>query len=63
MSDVESTQLYKACEDCIADFGLEDDKELLKRLYGHIQAKFSDQGKSWSHTTIYHVLEKWLKVK
>lgn len=52
MSDL----LFKACEECVADRGKEDDK-LVQRVYDFIHENFEEEGKSWNYQLIDAVID------
>ena len=56
MSDI----LKKACDECIADRGMENE-ELSQRLHDFIHEHYEQQAKPWNYTLIDAVLDAWLK--
>ena len=56
MSDI----LKKACEECVADRGKEDDS-LVQRLYDYIHEHFEEKGKPWNYTLIDAIMDSWEK--
>jgi hypothetical protein len=56
MSDI----LLKACEECVADRGKEDD-ELVQRLHDFIHGNYEEKGAPWNYTLIDAILDAWEK--
>lgn len=58
LSQVRDKFLYRACEECVADAGKEDD-DLVMRLYNHMYEHYDKKGKSWNYGMIDRLIEKW----
>ena len=54
---IEDRFLYRACEECVADAGKEDD-ELVKNLYKHMYHNYDEQHKSWNYDMIDKLIER-----
>ena len=50
-----SNILRKACEECVADRGREDN-ELVQRLHDYIHENFEKQGKPWNYILIDSII-------
>lgn len=55
-----SVFLYKACEECVADAGKEDDT-LVKRLHDYIHENYEAKGEPWNYEMIDSLIEEWTK--
>lgn len=49
--------LKKACEECVADKGKEDDA-LVNRLYNYVHENFEEKGEPWSYNLIDSLIEQ-----
>lgn len=54
--------LYKACEECVADAGKEDDA-LVKRLHDYVHERFEKRGEPWTYELIDTLIDLWDKTK
>ena len=55
-----SNILLKACEECVADRGKEDDV-LVKRLHDFIHEHYEEKDKPWNYTLIDAIMDSWEK--
>lgn len=55
-----SNILLKACEECVADRGKEDDA-LVQRLHDFIYEHYEEKGKPWNYTLIDVIMDSWEK--
>lgn len=53
-----SELLKKACDECIADRGMENE-ELSQKLHDFIHENYEAQGKSWNYTLIDSLIDAW----
>lgn len=54
MSDI----LKKACDECLADRGRQNE-ELSQKLHDYIHENYEAQGRPWNYTLIDEVLDEW----
>jgi hypothetical protein len=55
-----SELLRKACEECIADKGKEDDV-LVQRLHDYVHENYEEKGKPWNYTLLDSLIDEWEK--
>lgn len=55
---IEDVVLLKACQECVADAGKEDD-ELVLKLYENMYRETDAQGKSWNYEMIDKLIENF----
>lgn len=50
--------LRRACEECVADAGKEDDA-LVQRLYDFMHENYEETGRIWNYDMIDELIKKW----